>query len=155
MNNNHQVPSDFVAIFRELVVACQPRGLTRDTPAVYWAALGQSFSLDVLRESAQQLVRRLKFFPTTAEWTQAATAVVHARILEGRLAESVCEWCHDRGLMCVQYRSGEPFDVAVCSCRASHFFRKAGLEFVRGHLQLAPDHRIAYIEDFEDEETHP
>ncbi len=68
-------PEEFQPIYRDLAQAVQPiRALTPETFRVYWETLGD-FEPDVLRHAAQDLRRIVKFFPSTAEWVQAARRV--------------------------------------------------------------------------------
>jgi hypothetical protein len=64
----------FLAIFRDVVLAFQPRGLERDTAKVYYDALGD-LPVPILRASAKRLTQTQKFFPTTGEWREAALAI--------------------------------------------------------------------------------
>ena len=52
--------------------------------------------------------------------------------------------------------SGEPWDVAICSCVAASFYRKGGADtfnLVRQHLTLTPDQRVAWLEDFDGDDA--
>lgn len=62
-----------------------------------------------------------------------------------------CRLCGGRGAIRVQYESGEPFDLALCSCSLGLNFRKFSDGFLRDAFHLAPDHRIGFLEHFSDE----
>jgi hypothetical protein len=142
------IPAEFLDVFRDLVRAYQPRGLDRDTPRVYWETM-RIFPIAVLRESAIELRQRSSaFFPSTTEWFQVASA--HG-VKHGRSAPTTCAQCRDAGLVRINYRSGEPSDIAICTCRAGQFFRDTGEDAVRNNLHLAAEHRVAYLEDFDEE----
>lgn len=149
----NQIPEEFSATFRSLVLAFQPRGLERDSVVAYYAAL-QRFPLDVLRDTALLLAESRRFFPTAGEWGQLANELEARRAAAGRRDEQApCEWCAGYGLIRVTYRSDEPFDIAICTCLAGSSYRKAGEELVRGRLGLAPAHRIAWLEDFDGDDV--
>ncbi len=68
-----------------------------------------------------------------------------------------CRYCAGKGLILVKYESGEPFDLAVCSCGRGRYFRQAGAAFIR-HCTPGIDPvttRIANLEDFEDVPAPP
>lgn len=46
----------------------------------------------------------------------------------------LCPKCDDRGAVRVQYRSGEPFDVGICSCEMANLYRL--------WLRSEPGHRL-------------
>lgn len=151
----NQIPEEFAATFRSLVLAFQPRGLERDSVVAYYAAL-QRFPLDVLRDTALVLAESRRFFPTAGEWGQLANELESRRAAAGRLDEQApCEWCAGYGLIRVTYRSDEPFDIAICTCLAGSRYRKAGEDLVRGRLGLAPAHRVAWLEDFDEDDVPP
>jgi hypothetical protein len=81
------VPKAFADLYRTMVVALQPRGLERDTMAVYWADLHE-FTLDELTGSARTLRQRQPkgIWPTSAEWFQAAEEH-RRRVQAGTLAQ--------------------------------------------------------------------
>lgn len=147
-------PSAFAEVFRDVVRAFQPARLDRDALTVYHATL-REFPLDVLRESARSLCRSQQFFPTTGEWYRVARQLANARAHQRDLAS--CARCGDRGLIRINYlhglvsRESEPFDVAICDCRAGQWYRRAGAEAVRRQLQLTPANQVALIEDVDDE----
>jgi hypothetical protein len=62
-----------------------------------------------------------------------------------------CPKCASRGLIRVQYRSGEVFDVAICDCPAGQFWRHEGADRTRRRLRLPRVHQIALVETFEGE----
>lgn len=140
------IPQEFQDIFRQVLSATRVGNtpITRETCRVYYETLGD-FPLDVLRESAQNLRRTSTFFPSTAEWFQAASVL----ILRTRPAPSDCRKCAGRGLIAVKYHSGEPYDVAICDCADGKFFERAGEGLIRHTLSLTNDHRVAFLEDFD------
>lgn len=143
------VLKEFQPIFRDLVIATQPRAaLTGDTCRVYYETLAD-FSLEVVRESATELRRTSTFFPSTGEWVTVATRVLVRR---GVPIAASCP-CGGRGLLRMEYQSGEPFDIAICDCRAGRNYRTGGEPFVRHVLTLSADHRVAYLEDFADDDA--
>ncbi len=152
---NVQVPMAFQEIFRGVVMAFQPRMLDPETIHVYWQTLGTNYPLPVIRESADILKKRQQFFPTTGEWHHVAQAVRDRQILEGRFDEvhHTCEWCGDRGLVRIMYQAKDPYDIAICSCFAARFFRQAGPAGVHQLLGLDEDHRVAHLEDFDEDEV--
>ena len=65
----------------------------------------------------------------------------------------MCQRCSGRGLIRVDYDSGEPFDIAICRCVVGKTFRVGGEGLVRSHLHLSDEaHVVGLIEDFEDDE---
>jgi hypothetical protein len=141
---------EFMAIFRVVVLALQPRGpIDRDLVHVYWDVL-QSFPLDVLHDTARVLRETRRFFPTSGEWAQLARELQ----LERRRADisPICPRCGGRGLIRIDYRTGEPFDIAICDCAAGEGFRVAGERLVRLRLQLTPEQQVGWIEDFNEGE---
>ena len=63
-----------------------------------------------------------------------------------------CSRCQDRGLIRVNYQSGEPFDIAICDCATGYAFREAGELVIRQKLRdLSSEHQIAYREHFDGE----
>ena len=62
-----------------------------------------------------------------------------------------CAMCAGRGLVRIAYRSGEPFDIAICKCWQGHVFRAGGPELVRAHLGLSAETRVELWEEFEEE----
>jgi hypothetical protein len=143
-------PTDaFGDVFRRLVRCFQPRGLDRGSLDAYRAALATKFPLDVLRESAERMTVARKFFPTVAEWTAAARSVQQLR--GGGCTLSDCARCGGRGLVRVDYETGEPFDLAICRCEAGKPYRRGGAALVRMRFALDDTHYVAPIEDFEGE----
>jgi hypothetical protein len=135
------IPDRFRALFTRLVQQTQVagRGLTRDTIDAYWSTL-RDVPLDALAAGAVDLARTHVFFPTAAEWYAAAKAWL---VDNPRVA---CEACADQGLIRVAYRDGEPFDLAVCTCRAGQWFRRAGEGFIRAQLKLDAAHQVTDLE---------
>lgn len=66
-----------------------------------------------------------------------------------------CRPCGNRGLLKICYESGEPWDVAICQCRTGQLYRQGGPDLVRARLEIADEHRIALLEDFEDDVEQP
>lgn len=139
-------PPAFMDLFRDLVRAYQPRALDRDTPRVYWETL-RALPLDAIGEGAAVLRRRSSaFFPTTAEWFQAAAANQGAHRPPG------CTRCGGKGIIRIDYHSGECADLAICDCQAGQWFRTAGEDVTRANVGgLPPEARVANVEDFDDE----
>jgi hypothetical protein len=149
--NKIPIPPEFITIFRELVVATQPRqALDRDTSRVYYETL-RGFPIDVLRTSAERLRRTATFFPSTGEWYSEAVECLDIPRLK-RIARELrrCDQCGGRGLIRICYESGEQFDIAICDCTNGQSYRGTGEACVRLRLGLAPEHRIGWLEDFED-----
>lgn len=64
----------------------------------------------------------------------------------------ICPKCAGRGLIKINYESGEPFDVAMCDCRAGEVWRDGGYQLVREREPWIPSSAvIAWLEDFSDE----
>lgn len=66
----------------------------------------------------------------------------------------LCQKCDDRGAVRVQYRSGEPFDIGICSCEYASLFRawlntrpERLVEFFKVPLE-----RIGLVEDLAGED---
>lgn len=64
-----------------------------------------------------------------------------------------CRVCQDAGLLKISYHSEEPYDVAMCTCRAGLWYRAGGEALVRMCNPWTISHRIAWLEDFEDDAT--
>ena len=62
-----------------------------------------------------------------------------------------CTRCLNRGLIRLEFKSGEPFDVAICVCPKGRFWRATGVDYVRKHFGLSEEHQVGYLEDFDDE----
>ena len=61
----------------------------------------------------------------------------------------MCQRCSGRGLIRVDYDSGEPFDIAICYCEIGRTFRVGGEKLVRAHLHLSDEgHVVGVLEDF-------
>lgn len=74
-----EVPKAFLDCFRQLVRRVQPaKALEPDTAADYYEVL-KGFHIDVLRRAAKDLATTHTFFPSTAEWHEAAAALVAAQ----------------------------------------------------------------------------
>lgn len=144
------IPEWFAALFRELVTAHQPRDITPTTMAVYYDGLMQ-LGEPKLRAAAATL-RRGRFFPTLGEWY--ATAMKGAPTARGAVisAPAVCPRCENRGLVAIHYHTGEPFDVAICACRAAAVFRIGGELLVRHFLGIEdkPEHRVSDLASFDE-----
>lgn len=72
--------------------------------------------------------------------------------LPRRLTIRRCLRCGNKGLIRVNYHSGEPFDVGICECQAGQHWRTAGEDAIRARLLLADENRVALLEDFEGED---
>lgn len=70
-------------------------------------------------------------------------------------ARTVCRHCQDKGLLRIHYRSGEPFDVALCHCDRGRKYRRWLPASLRAWLGLPDAHRIGRLEDFEDRPEVP
>jgi hypothetical protein len=129
----------------------QPRNLPTDAMAVYHDALGP-IGEPKLRAAALVL-RRNRFFPTTAEW--------YAEAMKGGRVAHVCPRCENRGIVVVRYHDGAPFDLAICACEKARLFRRMGVDVVRhfvttaigGRIRLTDENRIGFVEDFDDDEA--
>jgi|SRR5215831_3758140 len=65
-----------------------------------------------------------------------------------------CPHCGGFGVIRVNYRSGEPFDIAMCRCRAGQWYRRGGPGMVRERIDgVGPNTRIAWLEDFEGDDA--
>ena len=72
------IPEWFRSVFRELVMALQPRGpFGLDVQAVYYAALAQQPEASVTA-AARHLAQNASFFPTTSEWYQTVLVMAPA-----------------------------------------------------------------------------
>jgi hypothetical protein len=133
---------EFSPIFRDLVRALQPpKALDRETERVYWETL-RGFSADVLRRQDRPL------WPTSGEWYRLARKLSQE---SAQIRKVGCSRCGGAGVLRVVYQSGEPFDIAVCTCDAGRFYRTTGPMVVRARLALGPEHHVAYLEDFDDD----
>jgi hypothetical protein len=139
------VPAEFLEVFRDMVRAFQPRGLDHNTPRVYWRALCR-LPLSVIRDGAAVLQRRSSgFFPTTAEWFAAAVKS------QGPRRPAGCTRCGDKGLIRIDYHSGECSDLAICDCAAGQWFRTTGEDVARANVEGLPlEARVAYVEDYDE-----
>lgn len=140
-------PKAFLEVFARLVSRTKTTGrLESGTAAAYWELLAR-FPLDVIANSARHLAETQTFFPSTAEWIAAASD----RDLTRRRPAS-CTRCGDKGLIRIDYRSGEVSDLAICDCAAGQIFRTTGEDVARANVAGLPRAaRVAYIEDFDDE----
>jgi hypothetical protein len=62
--------------------------------------------------------------------------------------------CNGKGLLKILYETGEPFDVAICQCPRGQRLRVWHIrhpDWIQTVWQLAPEHRIAWLEDFGDD----
>ena len=65
--------------------------------------------------------------------------------------------CDGHGLVKIAYKTGEPFDVAICDCASGQRLRwrhETHPEWLRRAFRLEAETRIAWLEDFEDA-PHP
>jgi hypothetical protein len=140
------VPEAFARVFYTLARRCQATaGKTVDARlcADYWSAL-DDVPLDELTAGADTLGQARVFFPTVAEWRRAAHR--HRPLLR-----PACAQCGGQGAIRIAYGSGEPFDVALCTCPAGEWCRRVGEAFVRTRLQLGDETRVAPLEDFRED----
>jgi hypothetical protein len=150
-------PPPFLDIFRDLVIALQPRHLEKDASRVYFLALGD-FTIETLREAALRLSRTKTFFPTTGEWFQVATDL--RREAQRALAEEPtpcddkgipkvgCDRCGDTGSVFVdcpgdascgrRYPHASHAFVCVCACRPTNrLYQRRQAAVVR--IETEPD----------------
>jgi hypothetical protein len=133
LTDDDRVPADFRAIFRNLVIAAQPRYLERDAIDVYWEILG-SLPIECLRLGALALAQSQTYFPSTGEWFQAAQevqAAARAALADEPvdLAVIECEDCRDTGW---RYHDGKAMAVRPCPCRATNrTYRRRQASIVR------------------------
>jgi hypothetical protein len=142
-----RVPEAFARVFYALARRCQAaagKPIDADTCADYWAVL-DDVPLDELRAGAETLAQARVFFPTVAEWRRAAH--------QHRGLRPSCAACGGQGAIRIAYGSGEPFDVALCTCAAGEWCRQAGEAFVRTRLQLGPEHRVADLDAFDEDDA--
>lgn len=64
-----------------------------------------------------------------------------------------CTLCRNRGLLRVQYHSGEVFDLAICQCAAGEAWRHQGEAVIRERMQLTTEQQVGWLEDFEIDEA--
>jgi hypothetical protein len=145
---NPLVPPAFVTLFGQVVRRSQLTGrLEPETLSDYYEIL-QKFPIEVLAESAQTLAETQKFFPSTAEWFQAATEVAwnarRALLDRPALTSILCGRCGDTGSVyatcpgdstCGRPRAHASHDfVCVCACRATNlnYQRKLASDPARG-----------------------
>jgi len=146
------VPQPFVNAFDRLRRRCQPQRDNAPDAALYWEALSD-LPIDALDEAALQLARAQKYFPTVSEWATTARALDNIRNLP---TQQRCKECAGRGVFMVQYRSGEPFDIAVCACKAGRLYRALGngvLPLLKQQLKLSDEHRIHWSEWFDGDDA--
>jgi hypothetical protein len=114
-----EVPAWFAALFRELVVARQPRQLGADALPIYYDTL-REYSEPVLRRSVNALKRSgNEFFPSTVEWVRAAQASIDDMHREAAPRPTLddqieCATCDDTGWVYVEN------GVVPCACRATN-----------------------------------
>lgn len=150
---NETVPAWFTALFRDLVMALQPRDMKPDTCAIYYRTLA-SHGEEGLTKAAVVLKRR-PFFPTSGEWNRAAQNVFGGSFRYAPLPR-VCARCDEKGLIVVRYHDGDAFDLAICDCREGQRFRRLGEDGVRqfvatplgGRIRLTDENRLGLLEDF-------
>jgi hypothetical protein len=147
------VPSAFLTLFRDVVRAYQPRAVDPGAPRVYWDTL-RVYPLAILEASAARLTQQQAFFPTAAEWYQAARCLAGAQQAAQRAA-GPCAPCHGFGAVRIHYASGEPFDIALCECHAGQVFVRLGEAVVRARFGLSEAHRVGVIADFTDPADPP
>ena len=149
-------PDWFVAIFRNLVTALQPRKLQPNAVAVYYDALAQLGETKITTAAA--VLKRQRFFPTSGEWYAEAMKQHRVVNMVGLPLPVVCPRCENRGLIAVRYHDGSPFDLAICDCADGRLLRRIGVEGVErfisaphgGRIRLTDENRIGFLEDFAD-----
>jgi hypothetical protein len=147
-NPNADIPAEFLEAFRKLVRRTRtPRMFEPETARDYFDAL-KEIPMPELIAAAERLALTSTFFPSVAEWHHAA---VLARLRRSEPTPVTCVSCGDRGVIAVRYHSGEPFDIALCECRASAPWRRAGHLLIRARLQLTDENQIGELADFRDE----
>lgn len=129
-----QIPKAFMAVFRDVVIAFQPRALDRDAARVYHAALG-GLPIGVVRDGALRVMQTRPFFPTVGEWFQAATDILRDQRRELAatpvdVQQVECAQCTDTGSVYAecpgdatcgrQHRHGAHAFVCVCACRSTN-----------------------------------
>lgn len=62
-----------------------------------------------------------------------------------------CSHCANRGVLVLRYKSGEPFDLAVCTCQAGAYWMAQGESWIRQHFNLDATHQVGSLADIEDE----
>jgi hypothetical protein len=138
------VPPEFAEIFRQLVRRVQPaKPLEPETCRDYYAVL-RAFPITVLAQSATRLAQANRFFPSTAEWYQAAQAVEQPN-------RTKCPKCNDYGLIRVNYHEDGGYDLAMCDCRAGQWYRQAGEAMVRKTDAGATAKDIGLLEEWVNE----
>ncbi len=64
-----------------------------------------------------------------------------------------CQTCNSKGLVRVNYHSGEAYDLGICWCAWGQVYRVGGEALVRDRMQLGPEHRVGDLRDFQEEPT--
>ena len=78
----------------------------------------------------------------------------HKLATDPPMPAAACDRCGGFGVIRINYRSGEPFDIAMCTCRAGQWYRRAGPGMVRERIDgVGPATRIAWLEDFEGDDV--
>lgn len=75
-----EIPKDFARTFWRLAIALQGKDLRAEAVDVYFEAMA-GIPMWAITESAQELAKTTRFFPTTGEWREKALAL-HTRNLE-------------------------------------------------------------------------
>jgi len=139
------IPPTFVEMFGRLVRRTKTAPLERTTMRDYWLAL-REVPLIVLEQAAEDLSRTSVFFPSVAEWLARAT-----RLQTG--PNGRCVICRGHGVVVIRYHTGEPFDLAVCTCAKGDCFREEnGVAFLRHRFHLGPANRVGGLENFDVEQ---
>ena len=65
-------------------------------------------------------------------------------------ARDSCKRCQGKGLICVKFRDGSPFLLAMCKCSTGQLWRRGGIRLVRTRMAVAEEHDVVNLEDLED-----
>lgn len=144
------IPKEFLEVFRQLVRRFQPtRAVEPETAGDYYTVLN-TFSLDVLRRSANDLALHGRFLPTTGEWAGVARLVVaddQRALLNTPAATTIaCDHCQDTGSVyatcpgdttCGRSRPHAPHGfVCVCACRSTnHNYQRSQAAVIKRYAE--------------------
>lgn len=60
--------------------------------------------------------------------------------------------CGEKGLLRIRYESGDPDDLAICTCRRGQFYRQTFAQHPQAFYAWVPDvGYVGLIEEFDDE----
>jgi hypothetical protein len=142
----HPAATDaFGDIFRRLVRCFQPRGLDAGS----LDAIARRSRVNSYRDPARECGThdRPKILSDRGRMDDHRARGA----ANGGCELSGCARCGGRGLVRVDYETGEPFDLAICRCEAGKAYRRGGAALVRMRFELYDSHYVAPIEDFEGE----